>query len=465
MIYLKTGIGIELRGEDLLISSLQSNFSGNVFTHFKRFADYRLRDKEELRREIALFFKSHGLSKENIVLGIPRKDIIMRYLDLPAEVLDNLKQVIRYQVQSYEPTDEDRFYYDYALLDYNGNRKKLAILLVMVKKSLLDSYLQLLLALGLRPTFVTGSSLALSNLFLGNRKDLRDKNFILADLSYSSMELLALRRGAFAYSREVSKESSRRWADLTLRELNEAASKIRLGPEETLEKIVLAGESAHNACAELAAVIPDCELIQNAMDLKIAGQNKLHVQEAASSLGLAYTGLARRPPFRVNLLPDELRSHQTRWAYVPAAILGLAVLALAAALGIQRTYQNQILIRKLDQEIQSLKGPVERVQSLRSQAEAMEKRVGAFEDRMRNKDLNLEVLRELTTVLPPDTYLMTYTYREGNIQIAGVSASAPNLIALLEKSPLLKDVTQKGGIFKDPQTGKDRFSFEARLER
>ena len=52
MIYFKTSIGIELRGEDMLISSLQGNFSGGAFTHFKRIANYRLCDKEELKREV-----------------------------------------------------------------------------------------------------------------------------------------------------------------------------------------------------------------------------------------------------------------------------------------------------------------------------------------------------------------------------------------------------------------------------
>ena len=79
MIYLKTGVEIELRGEDMLISSLQGNFSASAFTHFARIQGYRTRNQEDVRREINLFFRSHGLSKEKIVLGIPRKDIVLRY--------------------------------------------------------------------------------------------------------------------------------------------------------------------------------------------------------------------------------------------------------------------------------------------------------------------------------------------------------------------------------------------------
>jgi hypothetical protein len=35
----------------------------------------------------------------------------------------------------------------------------------------------------------------------------------------------------------------------------------------------------------------------------------------------------------------------------------------------------------------------------------------------------------------------------------------------LEKSPLLKDIVQKGSILRDAQTGKDRFSLEMKLEK
>ncbi len=465
MIYLKTGIGIELRGEDMLISALQSNFAGEVFTHFKRIAEYRQRDKEGLRREIAFFFKSKGLSKENIVLGIPRSDIVMRHLDLPAEVADNLKQVIQYQVQSFEPTEEERSYYDYTVLEGTGSKKRLSVLLAMVKKSLLDEHLQLLLVLGIKPVAVIGSSMALSNLFSRKQKDLRNKIYFLADLTPTSLELLALRDGAYVYSRGVSKEIGQSWSDLILREVNEAASKIRLGPEDALEKIVLAGEASETALGELEADVPACELLKNSVKFEAPGDNALHFQEAACSLGLAYAGIARGLPVRMNFLPDELRRRQTRWAYVPAFILGLIIVALLAALGFHRMIQNRALIQRLDQEILSLKAPVERVQSLQRRSDATETRIRAIEEVFRKKDMNLEVLRELTSILPADTFLSTYTYRDGIIQMAGSSGSAPDLISKLEKSPLLKDVTQKGQIFRDAQTGKERFNFEAKLER
>ncbi len=466
MIYLKTSVGVELRGEDLLIASLQSNYSDSVFTHFVRFAGYRQRNPEDLKREIHAFFKSKGLNRENIVLGIPRKDIVLRYLDLPAEVADNLKQVVQYQVQSFEPTDEDKFYHDYTLISGNGAGKRLTVMLAMVRKTMLDEILGFLLSVGIRPGTVICGSMGLANLLLQNDKNRLDKTFILGDLNTSSLEIAALRQGALVYSKEVPRADQVAWQDIVLRETDEAASKIRLGPEGTIEKIVLTGESSESACAEIQEVLPDCDLMRNCIAaLNVPNENRPKMQEAASALGLAYTGLNRRPAIKINLLPQDRRIQQSRWGYIPAAILGLVIIGLLCALAYRGTVQNRALASELDRQIQILKKPVERVQAYRTQSDVLNKKIKSMEELLGGRDMNLEILRELTTILPNDTYLQSYRCVDGLLTISGFSSSASDLIPKLEKSPLLKDVVAKGVIYKDASVGKERFTFEARLEK
>jgi hypothetical protein len=80
--------------------------------------------------------------------------------------------------------------------------------------------------------------------------------------------------------------------------------------------------------------------------------------------------------------------------------------------------------------------------------------------------MNLEVLQELTMILPLDAYLTQYSYKEGSITIGGMSGgSADDLRQKLEKSPRLKDVVQNGPIFKNTTTGKYQFNFAMKLER
>jgi hypothetical protein len=465
VIYLKNSVGIEIRRDDLLISCLRSNFAGGVFTSFMRVPGYLQRDRAEVRGEIDKFFKRERLSRENIVLGMPRQDVIFRHLDLPKEVEDNLKQVILYQVQSFEPTEEEKLYYDFVLLSNGNAGKKLHVLLMMIRKSILESHLQIMNQLDLRPAAVTAGSVALANMFLGTQHAGRDKTYLLADLKSEGFELVLLRGGAIVYAREAVRQGEISWRQQLLHEMESAVGKVRLDSDENIEGIVMAGEESEKVWQEIQAEIPGCELIGGRLRFEMPPGNKAVLQEAATSLGLAYVGISHRLPMKLNLLPYEYRVHQKRWAYVPTIILGLCILVVLAGLGLHQLFQQRILIRKLDQEYQSLKGPVARIQSLRTRADNLEKQIVFIESLLNRRDYNLEIMQELTTLLPSDSFLKFYRNLDGALTIQGNSASPPDLLPKLEKSPYLKEVVQSGAIFRDIQTGKDTFTFVAKCEK
>jgi hypothetical protein len=467
VIYLKSSVGIEIGQEDLLISCLRSNFAAGVFTSFLRIADYHSRAPDEVRAELDGFFKREKVSRENIVLGIPRKDLILRYLDLPKEVEDNLKQVVRFQVQSFEPTEEEKLYYDFVLLRNGQSAKKLHVLVCMIRKSTLDAHLRFMQDLGIRPTTITAGSIALANMFLGTQGDGRDKTFILADLRPGGIELSVLRGGAVVYACETVKPDETPWRKLLLDEMENAVGKVRMDPEETIEGIILAGEASEKALQDLGEDMQGCELVRTRLRFEMPPRNKKLIQEAATSLGLAYSGITRRLAMRLNLLPIEHRVHQKRWAYIPTVILGLAVLAGLAGLGIHKAFQEKILARDLQSATDALKPRVDHIKMLKTQAENSEKQAGSMENLLLRKDQNLEILQELTTLLPMDSYLTMYINNDCTLTLAGQSppSSSVDLIPKLEKSPLLKDVSPQGPIYTNAQTHKEVFTFTAKCER
>lgn len=465
MIYMRNSVGVEIRGQDLVISCVQSNLSAGVFTHFRRVLQYRERDQAEVQKDVDQFFRVSRASRENVTLGLPRGDVVIRYLDLPAEVSDNLKQVVSYQVQSYEPTEEEKYYYDFAPLKQTAGSKRIQVLLVMIKRAILDGHLLSLKGIGLRPAVVTVGSFGLANLFLQSRKGSNGGTAVLLDLAPDRIEILALKGGRLLHSHEADKPADSGWRDLTIRELEAATEAVKMGPDDTIDHLILSGEAAEAAREELREVIPDCETVSRHVRLEMPAQNLAHLQEGASSLGLAFGGLVRRPPIKLNLLPAEMRFRQTRWAYIPSVILGVIILILLAALGLRGTVQERYLVRKLQSETGALRSRVESVQKLRAEMKRLEAETKLTEDLVRRRDMNLEALRELTAILPGDTFLSVYSNKDGTIQISGSSTAAPDLIPKLEKSPLFKDVQQRGQVFRDAQTGKDRFIFEMKLER
>lgn len=468
MIYLRNSVGIEIRQEDLLISCLKSNFAGGVFTSFRRIPGYRQRDHQEVLGEMDAFFKQERVNRQNIVLGLPRRDIIFRYLDLPKEVEDNLKQVVSYQVQSFEPTEDEKLYYDFLPIR-NGlqSGKRLHILLIMVRKSILDAHLDTMSRLGIRPIAITTGSVALANMFLGTQNDGRAKTFVLADLKPGGIELSVLRNGVVIYGREAARQGETSWKQLLLGEIEVAVGKARLEPEEAIESIVMSGEASAGARQEIQEELPGCELIGDRLRFEMPTKNKGLLQEAATSLALAYSGITRRLAMNLNLLPMERRVHQQRWAYIPTVIFALGIVVLLAGLGLHQMVQEKSLIRDLDGQIGKLQGPANGVRSLQAQSQSIQKQIASVEDILRRRDQNLEILQELTTRLPSDTYLTFYRNNDCSINLQGQSppSSSSDLIPKLEQSPLIKEVAIVGTIYRNQQTGKDNFQFTAKCEK
>lgn len=461
MIYLKTGVGIELRGDDILLAAVQSNFSKAALTRFMRITDYPRFTRADLCGVIDRFFRDNGLGRESVVLGIPRKDCVIRYLDLPLEARDNLREVVRYQVQAFEPTEEDGFYYDYTPLEGAPGQKRLAVLLAMVRKSFLDKQLALLRELGIRPLIVAFGSAGIANMYLAARKDVGDKTFFLADAGKSELELFALRNGQLIYSREVSKNETQSWSDLLLGEINEAAARLRLGPDGVLEKIVLTGESSRDTYEEIRERIPECELLERSFPLA-SEVNSQTISEAAAVCGLAFTASASNPAVKLNLLPPDLQRRRGRLGIAVAAAMGVIILLLLAGLSLVKPMQDNQRLALLEKETQTLESRVRIVRDLQSREEKLETQRKLLADLLNDDDRNLDILKYLTETFPEDTYLSSYTYNKGVISFGGESGSFSDLSSQLEKSPLLKDVVQRGTVSKT-QAGRERFTFEARL--
>ncbi len=103
----------------------------------------------------------------------------------------------------------------------------------------------------------------------------------------------------------------------------------------------------------------------------------------------------------------------------------------------------------------------------RSQAQSLEKKVDTAEANLFRHDQNLELLRELTALLPADTYLTLYRNHDCTLSLNGQSppTSTSGLISKLEKTPLIRDVVFATATFKNAQTGNDMFQLSAKCEK
>lgn len=113
---------------------------------------------------IKRFLKKNNIKTKYICVSVPRRQILASIIELPAIKKGLIAQALKYEIEGHIPYPIEEVYYDYQVL--GEQEKKINILLVAVRKEIVDSYLQLLSQVGINPLFVDVDSFGVINLCL-----------------------------------------------------------------------------------------------------------------------------------------------------------------------------------------------------------------------------------------------------------------------------------------------------------
>ena len=72
-----------------------------------------------------------------------------------------------------------------------------------------------------------------------------------------------------------------------------------------------------------------------------------------------------------------------------------------------------------------------------------------------------ELLNEVTQILPDDTWVLQFARRGDRMTVSGYSVKPSALIALLEESEMLSQVSFSSPVMADPRVGRERFNISA----
>lgn len=464
MITLNSAVGIEIRGDELLLVCLKRGLRDTSVAGYKVIENFRQMQRSDLKRAVHNFFRSNRVRRENVILGVPRDKAIVRFVTLPAEVKDNLRQVMRLQVENYEPSEENGSYFDYAVLEETeGEGAKLSVVLVLVKRAHLDEYLALFKELQIPLHSVQLSTFALCNLLVSGHDGLKNEAYFIFNFSQGQSELIGIRGKRLAYSGLHTLRDGTPAAAELITELENAMSASRI-QAENVEKILLAGKDAESTRQLLAADIPEVGLVTSNMKLRSSVAMGPSLPNLAAPIGLALQGLRPVTSAPLNLLPEAQRLQRSRFGYLVSYALLVVLALLGVAFFGREFYQEQVYLRGLEQEIAALRPQVEEVDAIRKESQILEDKINYLRQLLCATDHNLELMSEMTTSVPDDTYLLYLSNRDGEIMLQGLSQSASALLPLLSKSKYLKGVEPQAPFTRDPVSGKERFQLKARME-
>jgi len=178
------------------------------------------------------------------------------------------------------------------------------------------------------------------------------------------------------------------------------------------------------------------------------------------------TGSAEAPRTEgFNLIPGTQRPRYVfRRARLNWILAGVALLVLGLVMA-QSLYLRTNTAEALRSEVDELRLQADQVMNLQRQLEDSLQAANFLAERRRLQPVVIQVLDEVSRVLPQDMWINQLQVRGNQLTMLGLADGSSRLIEIINDSPLLDDAAFRGSINVDPATGKERFNAQASITR
>ncbi|VBB41983.1 putative Fimbrial assembly protein [uncultured Desulfatiglans sp.] len=448
---LRTCIGVDIGREKVrMVYLTQSGKKVQVAAH----AVYPIGEEikpgglHELLRE---FMRENRIAGTDIYAGVGRDRAFVRFIDLPLAVKENLRETIGYEIEKYIPFPAEEVCFDFEVVAEDREAGQMKVLLAVARLRSIeplfgDGASSSLLLSGIEP-----SASALANFcLLGVGSVGRGSAaFLFSGDGDAELNLVEGRR--LIYSRAFPAGAGRAgqvqaWVE-GLRRLRKEVE----GPDGggLIPVYISAEETAFAALSSddgLSGFEP------RPVDPDGLGLPSRHFIPA---YGLALRGLGEGF-VKLDLLPPRYRKKASRTGLYVFSVLAVLVVVLAFAWGAGSYHQEKDYLAQLEEAQTQLEADVSRIREITAESEALEARIGYLNSLEQGDTQVLDILRELTRLIPETAWLRRFSYSERSVEIEGYADTASELITLLEDSPIFKDVSFLSGITKSRE-GKETF--------
>lgn len=407
----------------------------------------------DAQRHVESFLNRNRLREGRVMACLPREDVLVRFLDLPAEVESQLAQVVGYQVGALHPFAEDQVIWDCAVSGRDPARKQIRVLIAVAEKSRLEEHKKKLNELGLRLSGLTLLASGCAPLL----KALLPEHALVVAGRGRSVELMSFQQGGLCTTQEISAEPDAGAAGRLERALHAALASLP------------ASDSAATPWFQFGTVPP---VFQRALSvaaevpatkLKLRAASSFEASKQLGALAAAHAALAGKATPSINLLAKEERWQPRRTARAPAYVLGGMAALLAITLALHGWIGTTLYGRALHRELQRVAVPAGRIRAQAQQTGTLASRAAVLEDVRAADWQKLRVLQELTRLLPKDTWLQQLQITQDSVEIHGFSNRAADLVPPLENSPYFAQVEFTSPITRDNQN-REIFRIRMRLK-
>jgi general secretion pathway protein L len=389
-----------------------------------------------------------------VILVVPGSWVITRKAELPQTVGEHLSKVVGYELDRLTPLAADEAYYDYGIIGQDAEKIRLAVAAMRIDR--IHPYLDALKERGIEVRKVVSELDALGSLC---RAAYRTESCVFVKPTEEGYEGGLLENGVLSLTFSgafLSKDLQRKAQDLTT-EIRGLLDR-HLPGGDPLWIIAARTEEAGKALAERMG--RPVKIIQTDILRDRMGETPKGTSLAA--LGGIVATVA--PEARgMNLLERGVHTAKK----VPLALTAVLVLALMAAglfLLVSPLQLEERRIAEIERQLDLYKEDVRKADAIKREVEAIETDIASIYRFKEQRPVYLEILREMTAIMPKNTWLSRARITDDSMDIEGYSATATEILPLLEASPYFKKVEFASPTFRDARLNSDRFTIRMELE-
>jgi Tfp pilus assembly protein PilN len=456
-------LGVEIRGTSLYLACVRPGWNQRWLSATWTISDFPQLTGEQLRQRIREALAPLGVDDPVVVLGIPRRETTVRHLQLPIAAEKSLDKVLDLQLGLYKPCDEEEFCWDAAVVH---QKESLAISLAFAPRARVQEVVERLADAGYPVSRVSAAQLSTLDWVLRSADAATSPRLLIVQSHGTEAEFAIVENKACVYSRPVTlpSDDDEAAAQCMVTQIRQALATLRSNSTEACT-VVLAGpgtEHWRGVLAEFGSVEHIGRFCSAEGLLTAAEVNPAALEDFWGAIALALDGLSWTGDYRLNLLPTELRPTRRHWQNAPIYALLVVNVLLLAALAARAPLQREVTLKRYQQEISGIERPASQVE----RQVKKEKQIGARLDALRQFQQDgrrpLDALSDIAQKLPPDAWVNSFSYRQGEVGLIGTAKSAAALLPALKTSPDLQDVEFRGALTRE-STGAERFQMQIKL--
>lgn len=203
----KRVLALDIGSSEIKALEVQDTGSGIALTGF---ASTKIGNQNETIFALKEIIRKSNFKSKRCYTSVSGRSVIVRYVTMAQMPAEDLKQAIKFEADKYIPFEVDEVIMDTQILEDNvgdASNPEMKVLLVAVRKSLIEEHLALLADAGLQPAVIDVDAFALGNAFEARARGQGglqgEKVVALIDIGANKTNINILKGKTSYFTREV----------------------------------------------------------------------------------------------------------------------------------------------------------------------------------------------------------------------------------------------------------------------